>query len=330
MASGRSQIDWFLYQAGMLTFRAFAQGKATWILNYSWDGDKVVDKREAMKNLAMSQVVTGSNFWDAPGHCMAGSNDLAHAQTDLRVDRRQRENSLFAAHAQSNPSESISRTRAATTTPRIFYPPTAARSSRCSRRIVNFRSSLRARLGEFKGKSLVLPNVTTLNEVEKGELAAFSKNGGRLIVTGADATGLPQSDSIVRFKECPAKSFFDASRKISHPRLKSHQPNFLAATDVKAKIEVEGAANRRRQHIQRRRLAPHLHRQLHRSRPRKNCHPDARLRHPNTRAGLRRRHARIFAVSGPNSDAARHAITPDNRNSHCPPWNAAPSSGHGK
>src|ERR1700720_3520257 len=57
MASSRSQLDWFLYQAGMLTFRAFAAGKATWILNYSWDGDKIVDARDAMKNLAMSQVV---------------------------------------------------------------------------------------------------------------------------------------------------------------------------------------------------------------------------------------------------------------------------------
>src|SRR5215469_5692008 len=77
MAASRSQQDSFLYQAGMLSFRAFAQGKATWILNYSWDGDKVVDKRDAMKNLAMSQVMDGANFWDAPGHSMAGSNDLA-------------------------------------------------------------------------------------------------------------------------------------------------------------------------------------------------------------------------------------------------------------
>ena len=29
-----------------------------------------------MKNLAMSQVMDGANFWDAPGHSMAGSNDL--------------------------------------------------------------------------------------------------------------------------------------------------------------------------------------------------------------------------------------------------------------
>ena len=27
-------------------------------------------------NLAMSQIMAGANFWDAPGHSMAGSNDL--------------------------------------------------------------------------------------------------------------------------------------------------------------------------------------------------------------------------------------------------------------
>ena len=87
MASSRTQLDWFLYQAGMLSFRAFAEGKATWILNYSWDGDKGVDAREAMKTLAMSQVMAGANFWDAPGHSMAGSNDPATRDADICVDR---------------------------------------------------------------------------------------------------------------------------------------------------------------------------------------------------------------------------------------------------
>src|ERR1700733_84131 len=77
MAASRSQVDWFLYQAGMLSFRAFAQGKASWILNYSWDGEKGVTAPEPMKNLANSIVMAGANFWDAPGHSMAGSNDLA-------------------------------------------------------------------------------------------------------------------------------------------------------------------------------------------------------------------------------------------------------------
>jgi hypothetical protein len=80
MASERKPLDWFRYQVGMHSFRAFAQGKPTWILNYSWDGKKKADAsdmiRESMMNLAMSQVMAGANFWDAPGHSMAGSNDL--------------------------------------------------------------------------------------------------------------------------------------------------------------------------------------------------------------------------------------------------------------
>ena len=76
MASSRSQLDWFLYQAGILSFRAFAQKKPTWLLNYSWDGDKEVPPSDAMKNLSMSQIMAGVNVWDAPGHSMAGSNNI--------------------------------------------------------------------------------------------------------------------------------------------------------------------------------------------------------------------------------------------------------------
>ena len=80
MASSRTPLDWFSYQVGMHTFRAFAQGKATWILNYSWDGDQKVDRRESMMNLAASEIMAGANFWDAPGHSMAGSNDPLDAE----------------------------------------------------------------------------------------------------------------------------------------------------------------------------------------------------------------------------------------------------------
>ena len=76
MATSRTPLDWFRYQVGMRSFRAFAQGKATWILNYSWDGDKNIAPPEPMMNLAMSVVMAGANFWDAATHVMSGSNDL--------------------------------------------------------------------------------------------------------------------------------------------------------------------------------------------------------------------------------------------------------------
>ena len=91
MASGRKPLDWFRYQVGMHSFRAFAQtpdgsDRTTWILNYSWDGDKKLTPPEPMMNLAMSQVMAGANFWDAPGHSMAGSNDLPTRKKIFSLD----------------------------------------------------------------------------------------------------------------------------------------------------------------------------------------------------------------------------------------------------
>src|SRR5579875_2110918 len=76
-AASRSPFDWFMYQIGMRSFRAFAgEAKPTWILNYSWDGAKNVTPRDAMLSLANSELMAGANFWDARGHVMSGSNDM--------------------------------------------------------------------------------------------------------------------------------------------------------------------------------------------------------------------------------------------------------------
>jgi hypothetical protein len=238
MASGRTQIDWFLYQAGMLTFRGFAQGKATWILNYSWDGDKVVDKREAMKNLAMSQVVTGSNFWDAPGHSMGGSNDLPTRKVIFDWIAAN-EKTLYSPRS---PIEPVG----------VYFSP-KSRDYDVSEFLPSYRGTLvellqahrefqvvtPRTLGEFKGKALVLPNVTTLNDVEKGQLEAYAHNGGHLIITGADVTGLPKSDAVVRFKDCPAKAYFDSLEKDFPSASQKPPTELLAAMDVKAQIEVD-------------------------------------------------------------------------------------------
>src|SRR5262249_44645809 len=77
MASSRSPLDWFRYMVGWSSFRAFADAKATWMLNYSWDGDKNVPPAEAMQNLFMAELTAGVNVWDASGHVMSGSNEIA-------------------------------------------------------------------------------------------------------------------------------------------------------------------------------------------------------------------------------------------------------------
>lgn len=206
MASSRTPIDWFRYQVGMHSFRAFAQGKATWILNYSWDGDKNVDKRESMMNLAMSQVMAGANFWDAPGHSMAGSNDLP---------TRKKIFEWIAAHEKTfyEPRQPIDPIG-------VYFSP-ATRNYFAEQFISSYRGILillmqrhlefqivtPRTLAEFRGRTLVLPDVRVLGDGEKRWLREYVTHGNKLVITGMDVTGLGDSQSVVRFSKCPGNAY---------------------------------------------------------------------------------------------------------------------------
>jgi hypothetical protein len=237
MASSRSQLDWFLYQAGMLSFRAFAQGKATWILNYSWDGDKGLDPREAMKNLAMSQLMAGANVWDAPGPSMAGSNDLP-TRTEIFKWIAQHEKVFYR--------------------PRIPMYPVGVYFSPASRNYsaIDFLSSYQGvlllllqnhiefqvvtprTLAAFHGDVLVLPSVTTISDTENSQLRSFAAKG-RVVITGVDATMLGDGGKILRLKECPGKAHLAALRE-DFARGSEDRPNeFLTSLRTNEQIFVD-------------------------------------------------------------------------------------------
>jgi hypothetical protein len=200
MASERQPIDWFRYQVGMHSFRAFAQGKATWILNYSWDGDKNVDKREAMMNLAMSQVMAGANFWDAPGHSMAGSNDLPTRKKIF--DWIQKNEKTF--YLPRKPIDPIGVYFSPET--RNFYAKEFLASYRgililLMQKHLEFQIVTPRTLGVFKGKTLVLPDVRVLSEVEKNGLKDFAGEGKMLVITGTDVTELETASNVVRLRD---------------------------------------------------------------------------------------------------------------------------------
>jgi len=232
MASLRTPLDWFRYQVGMYSFRAFAQGKATWILNYSWDGEaKKVDAseakarepvnreavsretmiRESMDNLAMSHIMAGANFWDAPGHSMAGSNDRP---------TRQKIFSWIQAHEKTfylprSPVDPIGVYFSPDT--RNFYAEDFIASYRgililLMQRHLEFQIVTPRTLADFHGKTLVLPDVRVLGEGEKSWLQAFAGQG-KLVITGTDATGIVSSQSVVRLPACPGKAYNAALEK---------------------------------------------------------------------------------------------------------------------
>jgi hypothetical protein len=212
MASSRSPMDWFSYQVGMHSFRAFAQGKPTWILNYSWDGDKKVDRREAMMNLAMSQIMAGANFWDAPGHSMAGSNDSA---------TRKKIFSWIKAHEDTfyDPRKPIAPIG-------VYFSP-ETRNYYASEFISSYRGILillmqkhlefqvvtPRTLADFKGSTLILPDVRMLSATETTWLQKYVDDKKRLVITGADVTHLGDRANVIRLGKCPGKDYVAALQK---------------------------------------------------------------------------------------------------------------------
>ena len=206
MASERSPLIWFRYQVGMHSFRAFAQGKPTWILNYSWDGDKKVDARPAMENLAMSQLMAGANFWDAPGHSMAGSNDLP-TRKKIFSWIQQNEKTFYLPRTPVDPIG-------------VYFSP-QTRNFHADDFIASYRGILillmqkhlgfevvtPPTLAEFHGQTLVLPDVRVLNDDERKLLRAYVHDGKRLVITGADDTQFGDLPGVVRFAKCPGKAY---------------------------------------------------------------------------------------------------------------------------
>lgn len=226
MASSRTPLDWFRYQVGMHTFRAFAQGKATWILNYSWDGDKNVDPRQAMMNLAMSQVMAGANFWDAPGHSMAGSND-PETRKKIFAYIKQHEKTFYLPRAPMDPVGVYFSPET-----RDFYAEDFIRSyagilillmqSHREFQVVTPRT-----LDGFHGETLVLPDVRLMSEREQHWMEQYVKQGKRLVITGDSAFPVGDETNVRRFPKCPGKAYtasLEASFEQAQPGM---QQSFL-------------------------------------------------------------------------------------------------------
>ena len=238
LASSRSQLDWFLYQAGMLTFRAFARGKATWILNYSWDGDKNIDPREAMKNLAMSQVVAGANFWDAPGHSMAGSNDKATRAEIFRWIETN-EKTFYSPRLPLHPIGVYFSPKSRDYDPNGFLPSFRGLLVLLLQSHQEFQVITPETLAAFHGDVLVLPNVTVLNDAEKQALNRFASSGARVVITGHNVTGLTTSERILADERCPASLYLDKLGKDFSGGLQEMPKEFLQALAVKSEMELD-------------------------------------------------------------------------------------------
>lgn len=212
MASSRTPLDWFNYQVGMHSFRAFAQGKATWILNYSWDGDKKVDRREAMMNLAASEIMAGANFWDAPGHSMAGSNDPA-TRKKIFSWIKDHEDTFYLPRKTIAPIGVYFSPETRNYFAGEFIPSYRGTLILLMQKHLEFQVVTPRTLADFRGPTLILPEVRVMAEEERESLRKYVNGGRTLVITGEDATQLGAVANVVRFGKCPGKDYYAALQK---------------------------------------------------------------------------------------------------------------------
>ena len=239
-AAARTPLLWFQYQAGMASFRAFAGDKATWMLNYSWDGNRGVDPKEAMQNLAMSEVMAGVNVWDAPGHVMGGSNDLP---TRNRIFNwiRQHESELYRPRTPVHPVGVYFSPATRDYFVNEYLPSYQGIVILLMQAHLEYQIVTPRTLAAFTGRTLILPDVRVLDDQEKKSLQSFVGRGGRLIVTGADTTGFKDSSSLIRIPECPGKAYLAALQKDFEGTSPSRERTFLRTLDADQTIVVEAS-----------------------------------------------------------------------------------------
>lgn len=240
-AALRTPLDWLLYQTGIASFRAFAEGKASWLLNYSWDANAPTPPREAMLNLAMSELMAGANVWDAAGHVMSGSNDLA-TRTELFAWIREHEQTFYHPRTPIQPVG-------------VYFSP-ATRDAFPEDYLSSYQGLLillmqahreyqivtPRTLAAFHGETLVLPEVKVLDSQERNRLKEFVSKGGRLIINGTDATGLGEAANMVRFPTRPDAAYMTELRKDTLRAQPSDVADFLRDLGPAPRIAIKASA----------------------------------------------------------------------------------------
>jgi hypothetical protein len=186
MATSKTPLDWLHYMIGMFTFRAFANGKASWMLSYSWDGDKNIDPRNAMKNLFMSQLIAGTNSWDARGHVMSRSNDLA-TRTEVFQWIAQHEKTFYSPRSPIDPVGIYFSPQT-----RDYFSGEFIESYLGTMALVihahqEFQVVTPRSLAAFKGRLLILPDVRCLGQEEVDSLKSLAQAGKKFVITAETA-----------------------------------------------------------------------------------------------------------------------------------------------
>jgi hypothetical protein len=236
-AASRTPFDWLMYQIGLRSFRAFAGDRSTWILNYSWDGAPHVKPRDAMLNLAMSELMAGANLWDAKGHVMSGSNDMATRSEIFHwVAVRQ---AIFSGDRV--PIGNIGVYFSDTTRnygPKEFIASYRGMLMLLLQAHIQFQIVTPRTLSAFTGSTLVLPDVRVLSDAESQAVHRFQQQGGKLVLTGRPDAKLDDIAAAIRLPDSPERNYLEAASNHFDTVRPADQPALLHAVQDDAEFEI--------------------------------------------------------------------------------------------
>jgi hypothetical protein len=254
MSASRTPLTWFQDTIGMYSFRAFAQPKPSWMLSYSWEKEKKIAPGEAMKNLAMAQLMAGTNTWDAQGHVMSGSNDI---QTRTLVFEwiKNHEKTFFLPRESIHPIGVYFSPKS-----RNYFADEFIKSYRGIMLLLlqshlEFQIVTPRTLANFHGDVLILPDARCLSAKELKFLTSYAA-AKTLIATGEtgkyDETGAPRAANPIlklknRFPNCPGKAYYAALQKKWEPASfdtlrKTYLGQILEGSGFQSKVQIDGSA----------------------------------------------------------------------------------------
>ena len=245
-AAVRTPFEWYNFIIGIKTFRAFAEGKPTWILSYSWHDNKNVLPSEAMKSLFASETLSGANVWDAKGFVMSSSNDI-DARKEVYKWIKENKNLIYA------PKKSVGMIGIYfSTNTRDMFPYEYIKNYRGMSALLinnhfNYQIITPRTLNNFNGKILIFDNVKCASDDELNDIEKLKNKGIKFLVTkntfayddnrvkrsrrvlqtmfkvSQPDTNIFESDEVLYFNKSPGAEYYEI--------LKSNMNNYFNHSD---------------------------------------------------------------------------------------------------
>ncbi|MDZ7765958.1 MAG: hypothetical protein U5K00_16330 [Melioribacteraceae bacterium] len=197
-AASKNPLDWFSRMIGMYTFRAFAEGKASWMLSYSWGEENKIPPQDPIKNLMLSNVMAGTNCWDARGHVMSGSNDI-DTRKEVFKWIAENEDVFYKPRTTINPVGVYFSPKTRNYFADEFIKSYNGIMNLMLQSHTEFQIVTPRTLDKFNGDVLILPDVKCVSDDEISFFKSFLEKGKGLVVTGEtgnyDITGASVEDN---------------------------------------------------------------------------------------------------------------------------------------